>query len=361
MRTALGAQHLQEYVVLEKGLYGEDHPKTLAASAILASLLFERGEMPEAEKLYRQVLPPMRAAQQKGVIKAELLLDALSSFAYLRRTQGDSREAEALFREALALSPQVPVEARYSLGVTRSTLASTLADQGRFDEAVQTAREAVAETRQRGNPDRPDLGFSLTVVGGFLVDKGDFAEADAALHEAETIFRKLLQPSHLWLGDNLRNQAISFYRQNRFAEAQDKVSETLKIYRESFGVHYDNYPTALITQGLILNKTGKSKEGETILREAVKLRTESLPKEHFWVAVANDALGECLTTQHRFAEAEPLLVQNYDLLNSRLGKRDPRTADALRRLVTLYDVWGKPAQAAQYRTYSITNGELLAK
>jgi tetratricopeptide (TPR) repeat protein len=199
-RYALGAEHLQEYVVLEKGLYGENHPRTLAASVILAALLFERGEMVEAEKLFRQSLPLMRIAQQKGNIKAEVLLDALSSFGYLRRTQGDSREAEALFREALALRPQVPVEARYSLGITRSTLASTLADQGRFDEAVQTAREAVAETRQRGNPNRPDLGFSLTVLGGFLSDKGDFAAADAALLEAETIFRRLLQPSHLWLG-----------------------------------------------------------------------------------------------------------------------------------------------------------------
>jgi tetratricopeptide (TPR) repeat protein len=151
------------------------------------------------------------------------------------------------------------------------------------------------------------------------------------------------------LGDNLRNQAICLYRQSKFAEAQSKVDETLKIYQESFGVHYDNYPTALITEGLILNKTGKSKEGEVILREAVKLRTDSLPGEHYWVAVANGALGECLTTQERFAEAEPLLVQSYTALNSHLGQRDPRTKEALQRLLKLYDEWDKPAQAAQYR------------
>jgi tetratricopeptide (TPR) repeat protein len=127
------------------------------------------------------------------------------------------------------------------------------------------------------------------------------------------------------------------------------VSETLKIYLESFGPHYDNYPTALITQGLILNRTGKSKEAETILREAVKLRTESLPTGHFWIAVANSALGECLTTEKRFAEAEPLLLESYTALNSRLGQRDPRTKEALRRLLKLYDEWGKPAQATQYR------------
>src|SRR5437660_6276718 len=96
---------------------------------------------------------------------------------------------------------------------TRSTLASTLADQGRFEEALQTAREAVAEYRQREETDTPNFGFTLTVLGGFLTEKGDYAKADAHLHEAEAILRKLLVPSNLWLGDNLRNQAISYYQQ----------------------------------------------------------------------------------------------------------------------------------------------------
>jgi serine/threonine-protein kinase len=348
-RYDLGREHLREYGLLERALYGENHPRALTASADWAALLFNKGEMIEAEGLYRKVLPPMRVEQQRGNIKTAFLMDALTNFAYLRRTQGDPKEAEALFREALALGPQVPAELRYSMGVTRSTLASTLADQGEFDEAIQTARAAVAESRQQADKGA-GLGFSLTVLGGFLVEQGNFAEADAALSEAETILRKLLHPSHLWLGDNLRNQSLSYYRQDRFAEAQKKVDETLKIYLESFGVHYDNYPTALITKALILNKTGRSKEAEVVLREAVKLRTESLPKDHFWVAVANDALGECLTNQKRFAEAEPLLIESYATLKSRLGPTDPRTAEAFRRLGTLYDSWGKPEQAARYRS-----------
>ena len=344
---SLAREHAQEYVLLEKGLYGENDPRTLEASTSWAMLLWERGEMTEAERLFRQALPPMRIGQKNGSITAETLLGSLNAFACLRRNQGDSREAEAAFREVLALGSQAPPD--FDLGTTHSMLASTIADQGRFDEALQTARDAVTETRQREGAESSILGFTLTILGGFLSDKGNFAEADTALREAETIFRKQQQPSGLWVGDNLRNQAISFYRQNRFAEAQTKVDETLKIYLESFGVHYDNYPTALITKGLILNKTGKAKEGETILREAVKLRTESLPKDHFWVAVANDALGECLTTQKRFAEAEPLLVESYGVLNSRLGTRDPRTTEALGRPVALYELWGKPAQAEQYR------------
>ncbi len=348
-RRQLSDEHIQKYLALVTEVYGRDHPKTLAANATRAKILFNNDKMVESEKLYRQILPRMRAEQQKGDLKAEILADALNNFAYLRRTQGDSREAELLFRESLALTPQIPTGERDVVGITRSTLASALADQGKFEEALRTAHEAVAKDRQTGQADTPGFGFSLTVLGGFLTDNRHFAEADAALREAEDIFHKLLSPSHLWLADNLRNQAALLYEEGRFAKSLEKVTKALNLYRQNFGTHYDNYPTALIIRGLSLTKTGRPNEGENILREAVKLRTASLPKENFWVALANDALGECLTVQGRYDEAEPLLLQSYESLKSSQGARNPRTRLAAQRLSALYESWGKPDRANQFR------------
>jgi serine/threonine protein kinase len=345
-RQDLWEEHLQKYIDIQRGLHGENDPQTIAATATLAAILGHR-DSAEAEKIYRRVLPLMRTEHQKGNIKAEDLTEALKNFAYLRRARGDSKEAESLFRETLALSSELPGDERLQIGITRSTLASTLADQGKFDEALSTAREAVVKYRRIGRTDTPDFGFSLTVLGGFLIEKGDYAEADTSLREAETIFRQQLSPSALWLGDNLRNQAISFYRQGKYADSQSKVTETERIYLESYGPSYDNYPTVLIIEGLILNKTGKSQEGERILREALRRRVESLPKDHFWVALARGALGECLTTQKRFVEAEPLLIESYNVLKASQGEQNPRTNEARLRLAELYQAWNKPETAAR--------------
>jgi serine/threonine protein kinase len=347
-RQDLWEEHLQKYIDIQRSLHGENDPQTIAATATMAAIL-EHKDAAEAEKIFRRVLPLMRTEYQKGNIRAEDLAEALKNLAYLRRAQGDSKEAESLFRETLALSSELAPEERLQIGTTRSTLASTLADQGKFDEALATARAAVADYQQIGRTDTPDFGFSLTVLGGFLTDKGDYAEADASLKEAETIFRQQMSPSALWLGDNLRNQAISFYRQGKYADSQSKVTEAEKIYLESYGPSYDNYPTVLIIKGLILNKTGKAREGEGILREAVRLRVESLPKEHFWVALANSALGECLTTQKRFVEAEPLLIESYHVLKAGQGEQNPRTNEARLRLVGLYQAWNKPETAARFQ------------
>ncbi len=131
------------------------------------------------------------------------------------------------------------------------------------------------------------------------------------------------------------------------SEAIQKADENLKIYA-TFGKHYDHYPTALIFKGLSLAKTGQINEGEKLLREAVELRTKSLPKEHFWVAIAESALGEDLYLQKRFTEAEPFLLESFESLKGSQGTQNPRTILAQNRLVKLYQDWGKPELATRF-------------
>ena len=291
----------------------------------------------------------MRAAVADGKIKTEVFTSALNNFGYLRRTQGDSKEAEAAFREVLDLSPRISNDSHFTSCVTRATLASVLADQGRFQEAVQTSQEAVAESRREGISSTPYFGFILTIYGGFLTEEGRCAEADSALKEAERIFRQLLTPMNLWTADNVRNQAALLYKQERWNEALAKAQEALRIYRESFGTHYDNYPTALIIQGLSLNRLGRTADAENVLREAVKLRVELMPRGHFFTALAQSALGECLVRQHRFDEAVSLSIPSYHELLQSQGPDNPRTILAKNRLRDLYIAWNKPEEAARFQ------------
>ena len=63
--------------------------------------------------------------------------------------------------------------------------------------------------------------------------------------------------------------------------------------------------------------------------------------------------GICLIKLWKFAEAEKQLLIALPTLRDTAGDKDKMTPRAIRRLVELYQEWGKPDQAAKYRSLLI--------
>jgi hypothetical protein len=85
------------------------------------------------------------------------------------------------------------------------------------------------------------------------------------------------------------------------------------------------------------------------IRDALAIRQEVLAKGNFLTAITASTLGEALTAEKKFAEAEPLLLPAYDDLKSSQGATHPRTVEALNRIIVLYEAWHRPDDAAKYR------------
>jgi hypothetical protein len=98
---------------------------------------------------------------------------------------------------------------------------------------------------------------------------------------------------------------------------------------------------------MILNKTGRAQAAERLLRDAMAVRAKSA-KRSTYAAIVSGVLGECLTIQKRYAEAEPLLVDSFQILQSLHVPQSPILGEARERLVSLYVAWGKPAESARY-------------
>ena len=90
------------------------------------------------------------------------------------------------------------------------------------------------------------------------------------------------------------------------------------------------------------------------MRQALAIREQKSPRLSNYVAIALGSLGECLTTQKRYAEAEPLLNESYQTLSSLHVPQSPVLKEARERLASLYAAWGKPEDAARYRTTSLS-------
>ena len=312
----------------------ENSTLQLLADADQACVDFNEQRLAASNAGFERAVPKLRRAYRDRAITPRSLAKALNYWGYLRRTQGDSVQAEQHFREALALADALAPEDFFQVATTRSVLASTLADQGKFSEALRTAEQAVHDFTV--DPERkklPDYGFALTVHAGFLLDAGERIPAQLELLEAEDLFRNTLGALHLWLGDNLRNQALLWLANDDLDRAERSASEALQIYERSFGEKYDHYPTVLMIQAEIAAARGNNNVAEALFRQALRLRKANMPSGHYFVALSQSALGAWLARRDpTSAEAKALLQTSYQSLLISQGADNPRTRLAKQRV-----------------------------
>ena len=187
-------------------------------------------------------------------------------------------------------------------------------------------------------------------LGVLLTGKGAYAEAETVLRQSEATYRELYGgDANFSVAANQSQLAFVYFLQGDYVRAEAEGKKALGALRQQLGPEHSITLGNALTVGLSLTRNGKATEGEPYLREVVAVRKKIDPPGDAATAYASSLLGECLTTQKRFDEAEPLLVNSYHELRAKLGDQHKRTIDARQRVAKLYQDWNKPEQAAPFR------------
>jgi hypothetical protein len=138
----------------------------------------------------------------------------------------------------------------------------------------------------------------------------------------------------------------------RAAEAAALVKELLYDARKSLPKESPQLAGTLAQYGKDLLQAKAFAAAEPILRECLAIREKTQPDE--WSTFnTRSTLGGTLAGQKRYAEAEPLIVSGYEGLKAREARiplpGKPRLREAAERVVQLYEAWGKPDKAAEWR------------
>jgi tetratricopeptide (TPR) repeat protein len=181
------------------------------------------------------------------------------------------------------------------------------------------------------------------------MNKAAYPEAESLLQQSEALYREVFGgEGNYSVGAIKMNLGQLYFLNGDYGRAEDEDRKALEILRKYLGSEHSYTAAAAATLGLALTREGKAVEGETYLREALAIRKKILPQGDVSIPNAASALGECLTMQKCYAEAEPLLTDSYSELKLKLGDRDKRTVEARERLVKLYELWEKPDLAERY-------------
>jgi non-specific serine/threonine protein kinase/serine/threonine-protein kinase len=329
---------------------GPEHPTTLKAVNNLGMLLFDRHNLAEAEPLLRQNLEDRRRIL--GPDHSDTLTSE-NNLALVFQAQGQFQKAEALFRQSLESCRRTLGPEHFATLRTMNNLSGVLQDQGKLAEAESLQRQLLECSRHALSPEHP---YSLAIasnLASLFVTLNKLAEAEMLLRECCETYRRTLGPEHRNTLRATNNLAVVLYRQGKLAESETLFREALQGRRKLLPEGHPDIANSLDGLGGLLFKRGKAAEAEPLLRECLAIRRRTLTKGHQEIAGTEGWLGSCLTTLGRYAEAEALLLNCFQTLTTAQGVSKKRRQEALDRIIQLYEAWGKPDKAAQWRAKGI--------
>ena len=368
---------------------GPDHLDTLDSMASLALAYHDSGRLKEALPLYEESLKRLQTQHGFDLPDSYIYMNNLAS-AY--QDAGRLDEAVSLFEETLKRrKDKLPPDHPDTLG-TMDNLAKAYQKVGRLSAALDLFEEALKRRKAILGPDHASTLYSMNNLALAYRSAGRLAEAVPLFEETLRRWQTTLDRDHPETMKTMNNLALAYRESGRLPEALTLYEETLRRSKSKLGPNHPftlqvmkNLATAYQAAGRLSEalplfeaalkgrqaKLGpdhpdtldsmsqlaraylvdKPAQAETLLRQALAILDNKSP-DGWQNFETRSLLGASLLGQKKYAEAEMLLLQGYEGMKARearipaLNKR--RLQEAGKRIVTLYNAWGKVDKAEEW-------------
>jgi eukaryotic-like serine/threonine-protein kinase len=369
---------------------GEQHADTLTAATNLALIYRRQGKLAQAEPLLSSVLETLRRVRGERDANTLETMDTLSG---LYREQGKFAQAEPLLEKTLELKRQVLGGEHPETLATQNNLGLLYWNEGKYAQAEPMYTSALEIRRRVSGPEHPETLTLMNNLATLYYRKGEYEQAQPLLAGVLDARRRVLGEEHPSTLVSMNNLAMAYKVGGKLADAESLFSKALASRRRVLGEEHPDTLVSMNNLGTLYATEGRHAQGETLLRPLLEIRRRVAGKTHpdtlntmVWLgrirlhraeyagaeSLLRDALtgyeasreswerytcrsllGASLAGQKKYAQAEPLLISGYEGMAQRIaaipGDRRADVEEGGKRIVRLYEVWGKPSKAAEWK------------
>lgn len=221
----------KEALQIRDEISGPGHIETILMRSNLAELYSASGRYGEAEPLLRDC---ERICRQNGAPLSRCA-SALSNLGALDEKSGRTAEAEAHYREAIAIFDRLESGNDPVLAASLNNLGKLLVFEKKFREAKLVFDRALQIWQNTRGAAHPDYASTLQNLGTMLLAQKDYPAASEVLRHALEIDEKALGPNHVKLIVDLSNLAALAVQRKQFEEADALLQRSLAISRRQSG------------------------------------------------------------------------------------------------------------------------------
>ncbi len=346
----------KEFLEVRRRKLGEFHPDTLDAMNNLALLYRYEGKTELAEPLYIKAVEGLH--RLNGPENRQTVLTK-ANLAQLYGDEAKYAQAEQLFREVLEAAPRVLGEEHPDTLTLMNNLAQVYQDEGKFAQAELLQRKGVEISSRVLGAEHPDTLIHMGNLAKLYRNQGKYAEA-------ETLFHRVLETQRRVLGEDrpvtMTTMALLGTLEGyegKYADAEQLLTRALESQRRILGNEHRSTQNSLVWLGQVRLQQDKYAQAEANFREALNTYVKTNPDS--WQRYnCESLLGASLAGERRYGEAEPLLLTAYETMIQRRDKipaaSQPDLESAGTKIVRLYEDWGKPDRAAEWRSKLTARG-----
>jgi serine/threonine protein kinase/tetratricopeptide (TPR) repeat protein len=354
--------HLRAALEIRRDHYGPENAHAHVAECLynLAGVMYDLGDRPAAEALYRESLAMWRELANDKLVA--MTLEALGGMVMF---QNKFAEADALLSESLRLNRELYGDdnVRY-VGHVLGTLAVLRTKQRRLPEAEDLNRQILQMRRDHYGDQHPQVAMSLHNLAHVLRRQGKHAEAVELFRESLAIRRAVSGDDHPVVARTMYSLGYELVALGRRSEGEALYRQALAQQRKLLGDHHPDVRVTLRDLAQSRAQDGDHDESVTLLREALAIVERLYPEGHpdAWRRFSTmSRLGGHMAQQAKgllstdpdgavavFAEAEPLIIGGWDGLDQENRDRGlsfnlERKRSSLESAIAAFEFWHEVA------------------
>lgn len=300
-------------------------------------------------------------AEREAEISAEInrfFNEDVLAMSYVQRSVSDISVREALINAASRIDGRfeaMPVVE----GEIRRTIGRSLAGLGRFKEGIEQLKKSHEVLEQALGPDDPK---TLATVGELGRAYRDWEQNKEAIPYLETYLAGMIRLH----GEDSRqtNQAQHMYAMTLHGLGQNDLAEeyflkTLAWRRKNQGNNSGGTIQTVLSLGALYLYDHRYEEAEPLVVEAAESAQKYLGENNYTTFVAIDNLAQLYLDSGRYSDAEPLLVKTLEQATALFGENHPSFSAIAGKLADLKKKTERYSEAIELRHKQIQSNSIV--
>ena len=229
------------------------------------------------------------------------------------------------------------------------TMGTVYTNLGLYRQSETLLRRAVETNRKTFGDEHPTTLESLHQLANLLWYQDRFAEAEPIYLEVDAGRSKVLGALH---PDTLKvdSDIASLYsKQKRLEEAETLARRTLESQTLALGAEHPDTRISRVTLQNIYFQQGRFAEAEAIARQVLESSRRRVGENHPETLTDMHNLATIVDAFKRYDDAEAIYLRTIQGKLKVYPPGHPSTGRSIQRLISMYERWGKPQKAAEWR------------